>query len=124
MRAGSFKRLLGSTRPERGLKTPPEALELTRRIRRPFGCTRIDWPPLKLITDIAWEEMDMKVGGRIAMNFVIHLDRLDYRRHGGRNSTYVPHEGCPLGLGQVMQLDYVAAEDQARVAAHRVVGAE
>src|SRR5438445_5851388 len=77
----SFKRLLGSTRPELALKALPKALELTRLIRRPLCCPNIDWGSLKLVTDIAGEEIHMKVRRRVAMDFVIHLHRFDNRRH-------------------------------------------
>ena len=64
----------------------------------------------------------MQMRCRISMNFVVHLDRLHDRHHGRRHPLHVPHERCPLGLGQIMQLDCVASEDQTRVAADRVVG--
>ena len=123
MRALSFKRLLGSTRLECSLQEPPEERELTRRVGWSFRCTRIDRPPFKLIAHMAWEEMHMEVRSRIAMDLVIHLDGLDDLRHGHRNLPQVTHERCSLGLGQVMQLDCVAPEDQTHVAGHRVVRA-
>ena len=115
------KLISNSTRSQRRLKALPKSVELTRRIGRPPRGTRVDRPALKLIADVSWKKVHMQMRGCVAMNLIVHLDRLYDRGDGRRNSSHVPHECGPLRLAQIMELNGVPGKHQTRVPAHRII---
>jgi len=126
---GSFKRL-GSTAKRRS-ELVPEPLEFAARIRRSRGDTGVDRPAFELIADVAWEEMHVQVGRRVAVNFVIHLHRMHDPGDCGGHRLDVLHERGALGLGQVMKLndifsrsDYVVVVVPLNKETFHMIGAE
>jgi hypothetical protein len=89
----------------------PKSLKLSWGVgwpRRSFG---IDRAPFELVPHIPREKVDVKVGRRIAMDLVVHLNGSDYTGNCRRNAPDIGHECIGLSFVKVVKLDGMATED-------------